>query len=81
MYIEYQGHWTHGGHAYTGSEEDQKLLMKWESKSNKSPLYKKAKHIWTVLDVHKRSIAKENHLNWIEFFNLDQFFEWYNSLS
>lgn len=81
LYMEYQGHWTHGGHAYTGSEEDEKLLMRWESKSNESPLYRKAKYIWTISDVYKRNIAKEKRLNWVEFFNLDQFFEWYNSLS
>ena len=35
---------------------------------------------WTVKDVEKRTLAKINHLNFKEFFNLKQFYSWFNSL-
>ena len=28
----------------------------------------------------KRETARKNNLNWIEFFNMKQFMEWYDSL-
>ena len=48
----------------------------WESKDKKQ--YKRAIKTWTVKDVEKRNIAKKNKLNYLEFFNIDEFMEWYN---
>ena len=39
-------------------------------------MYINAIEVFTKLDVKKRNWAKENNLNWIEFFNLNQFIEW-----
>ena len=32
---------------------------------------------WAFMDIVKRKIAKINKLNWIEFFNIEEFNEWY----
>ena len=39
--------------------------------------YENAIHVWTISDPLKRKIAKENNLNWLEFFTIDQFMTWY----
>lgn len=77
LYIEYQGHWSHGGCAFDKNNlEHLKKLEKWENKNNK--FYKNAIKTWTKRDPLKRETARKNNLNWIEFFTMDQFMEWYN---
>ena len=34
---------------------------------------------WSVLDVKKRNIAKNNNLNFIEFWNISEFNDWINN--
>lgn len=77
-YIEYQGFWTHGREPYIGTSEQQEKIKLWESKN--TPQYDKAIVDWTEKDVLKRETAKQNHLNWLEFFNVKQFEEWFNNL-
>lgn len=74
-YIEYNGFWTHGGEPYMGSEKQQEKLKLWESKNK--PQYNKAINDWTVRDILKRKTAKNNNLNYLEFFNINQFNEWF----
>ena len=69
LYVEIQGTWTHGSSPFTGSEEDLLLLEKWKSKG--TDFYKSAIETWTVRDVRKRAIAKENGLNYLEIFSCD----------
>ena len=38
--------------------------------------YDNAISTWTIRDVNKRKIAKENKLNWIEFFSILELNEW-----
>ena len=77
-YIEYQGHWTHGKglchcpYDYNNKEHIQ-LVKLWEEKKFIKPLY-----VWTILDPLKRKTAKENNLNWLEFFTVDDFIKWFN---
>lgn len=69
MFIEYQGTWTHGKHAYNKeSEEDKILLEKWKCKNTK--YYINAIQTWTIRDVYKRNIAKQNNLNYVEFWSI-----------
>lgn len=75
-YIEYQGFWTHGKEPYIGNDKQNEKLKLWESKD--TPQYKKAIKDWTIRDVLKRKTAKDNGLNWIEFFNINEFMEWFN---
>ena len=69
LYVEIQGTWTHGGKPFTDSEEDKILLEKWKSKE--TDFYKNAIETWTVRDVKKRAIAKENRLNYLEIFSCE----------
>lgn len=88
LYIEYQGTWSHGKEPYDKNNIlHQKILKDWEdrlknkiSKNILNSRYKDAIRVWTIRDPLKRQIAKENGLNWIEFFNMDQFMEWYNQI-
>lgn len=38
--------------------------------------YNNAITTWTIRDVNKRNIAKNNNLNWIEFWNIDELKKW-----
>lgn len=80
LFIEYQGHWSHGFKPFEGTEEDLKLIEKWKSRIKPKNSYAGAIEVWTVRDVKKRNWAKEHNLNWIEFFNFDEFMSWYNTL-
>lgn len=78
LYIEYQGTWTHGLHPFNeNNKEDIDKLNLWKSK--KSKYYDNAINTWTIRDVNKRYIVKQNNLNWIEFFNLEDFKKWLNN--
>lgn len=80
LYIEYQGHWNHGKHAFNKDDKDDlKKLKNWKDNLLKHPTYKTAINVWTIRDPLKRETAKHNQLNWIEFFNMDQFLNWYNT--
>ena len=81
LYVEFQGHWTHGFKPFEGTEEDLAELDKWKQKALTSKFYRNAIDVWTELDVKKRQLARKNELNWIEFFNMDQFNEWYNTFN
>lgn len=86
-YIEYQGYWSHGkigtkvlGPYNHNNSEHQQVLNKWKEKSNKHSKYKRAITVWTVSDPLKRKTAKDNGLNWLEFWTIDEFMQWYNSI-
>lgn len=79
LFIEYQGFWSHGFKPFEGTKEDLIQLEKWKSKEN-NPIYKGAIQVWTIRDPLKRKTARENGLNWIEFFDMDQFMSWYNTI-
>ena len=79
LYIEFQGNWTHGKQPYDANDTRcQEKLEKWKSKNKK--YYENAIYTWTDLDARKRKIAKENNLNWLEFFTLEEFDEWFVSI-
>ena len=78
LYIEYQGLWTHGLKPFEGTGSDLQKVELW--KNRKTKYYKMAIDTWTRRDVKKRKVAKENNLNWLEFFNMQQFMEWFDKL-
>ena len=80
MDIEYQGSWTHGKKPFESSKSDLQKLSKWKNNSIHSKYYEVAIHTWTIRDVNKRTIAKENKLNWIEFFTMKDFLSWFDCL-
>ena len=70
LYIEIQGSWMHGYHPFDNTNiVDIELLNKWKEKSKTNTQYKSAITVWTISDVEKRNIAKENKLNFLELFS------------
>ena len=87
LYIEYQGYWKHGKEPYIGTDEQKEIVKLWEEKSKEINYKNENKNsflsaisIWTISDTLKRETAKKNNLNWIEFFNMKQFMDWYNKI-
>lgn len=64
--------WTHGKHPFDNSDkEDLALLEEMQEKAKTSKFYQKASYIWSIDDVEKRKIAKENNLNYLEVFSVN----------
>ena len=79
LYVEYNGSQYHHNHPFDkNNKDDIKELHILQEKSNNSLRHKQGKksqydtmiYVWTDLDVRKRNIAKQNNLNFIEFWNL-----------
>lgn len=78
IFIEYQGTWTHGFHAFNKHDSnDLETVEYWKSKN--TPYYDAAIKNWTIADVLKRETAKKNNLNYLEFFTLSEFEEWFEA--
>lgn len=80
IYIEIQGHWTHGKKPYLGTEKDIKKLEIWKKKARTSIFYQQAIRVWTETDVEKRKVAKLKNLKWFEFFTMEEFEKWYTQM-
>jgi len=66
LFIELNKHWTHGFRPFIESDDFcQNQLEIWQEKAKTSQFYKNAIYTWTVLDVKKQQIAKQNNLNYI----------------
>lgn len=64
-FIELNLHWTHGFQPYDENNEFCKLQLKeWQEKAKTSQFYAEAIKTWTVRDVEKLKIAKQNKLNY-----------------
>ena len=60
----------HGNHPFDeNNQEDIDKLNYWKEKNTK--FYSCACNIWTIRDVNKRNIAKQNNLNYLEIFSCD----------
>lgn len=66
MYIELNAHWSHGHHWYTDS--DKLVIDDWQQKSK---YYRNAAQTFSVRDVKKREIARQNSLNYLVFWESD----------
>ena len=74
VYIEYQGTWTHGGHPYNPNDHNDVVQAeKWKTKG--TDYYTSAYNTWTVMDPHKREIAKQNNLRWYECWTENECYE------
>lgn len=88
LFIEYQGYQGHGKHPYDPyNHEDVALVNQWLDKSRElnhkgeyKAQYLTYQYVWTVSDVQKRRCAKENNLNWKEFFNMKEFLAWFEQI-
>ena len=78
LYIECNYSWLHGFHPFNeNNKEDINKLNKW--KKHNTTFYNSAIKVWTISDIKKRNTAKENKLNWIEFFNINELEKWLNN--
>lgn len=78
LYIELNSHWTHGPHPFdSNSIEDNNLLNYWKSKNNQ--FYNNAIKTWVINDVKKRNKAKENNLNFLEFWSKNDLYDYFNN--
>ena len=76
MFIECNFHWTHGGHPFDPSSiKDQVKLERWKAKQTK--YYNNAINVWTKRDVEKRNKAKEENLDYKEFWSLKELKEFF----
>lgn len=79
LFMECNFHWTHGNEPFNENNiQHQKILQKWKEKTIISKFYQNAVDVWTIKDPLKRQTAKDNNLNWIEFFTFKEFENWYN---
>lgn len=63
LFIEYNGHWTHGEHTFNkNNKHDNELLENWKIKAEFSNFYKNAIETWSIRDVKKVDNAKQNNL-------------------
>lgn len=80
LYIEYQGYGGgHNNRPFLNTIEDLKELehhMKLAENGNS--MSQRIVRTWYMKDPEKRKIAKDNKLNWMEFFNMKQFMEWFD---
>ena len=86
-YIEYQGYWHHGKYSNIilgpydeNNEEHKRILQQWKKKAEVSKYYQIAIKVWTISDPLKRKTAKENNLNWLEFFTMKVFMVWHEKI-
>ena len=80
LYIEYNGSWTHGGCLFEDNDFCNTQLTIWKEKAKTSNYYSNAITTWTIRDVNKYNIAQQNNLNWLCFYNLEQFNDWITQL-
>lgn len=80
IFIELNGTWFHGPHAFdSGNDDDMELLRVWESKAEDGhPAYRDAIKIWTIVDPIKYQTAENNGLNYFVFWDNDltDFHDW-----
>ena len=79
LYIEFNYHWTHGGKLFDSNNIDDINKVKlWQSKNTK--FYNNAINTWTIRDIEKYNIAKQNNLNYFIFYNENDFINWFNNM-
>ena len=81
LFIEINNHWTHGGHLFNDkNQEDINKVNKWTKLAETSKFYKLAKYVWTKSDIKKNHIAKQNNLNYISLYSLNDINNFLNNL-
>ena len=87
LFIELNFHWTHGFHPYNPDDpKDLEVVASWKAKSTEvnfknstKKYYEIALETWTVRDTCKRKLARKNNLNYLEFFNKNEFLDWFDN--
>lgn len=71
LFIELNGFFTHQDEPYDENNSKHQKLVE-QLKSDDSKWAKSILYTWTILDVKKRTIAKENNLNFLEIYPYEQ---------
>ena len=87
LYIECQYGQFHRGRPYLGTEQDLKDIELLKEKANEIHIktgknknrYDIEIETWVIRDVNKRNVVKENKLNYIEFWNINELKWWLNN--
>ena len=65
LFIELNRHWSHGEKPFDPEDKEcQEKLALWQEKAKQSQFYQNAIQTWTIRDVEKAKVAKENNLNY-----------------
>ena len=81
LYIEYNGYWTHGYHKFDiNNLNDLTTLEIWKKQAETKKQYQNAIDTWTKRDINKFIIAEQNNLNYLVFYNLTEFYSWFNDI-
>lgn len=75
LFIECQYGWQHGNHPFDNNNQDDLNRLEM-MKSKNTRYYNNVIKNWIIRDVHKRNIAKENKLNYLEFWNIKELKIW-----
>lgn len=80
VFVEINGFWTHGGHWFDeNNTDDIKILNKWIEQLKHHTMYEAAIRQWTQSDVLKRQTAKQNKLNYVVLWNMQDIQDWTDS--
>ena len=63
LFIELNLQWSHGGHLFSNSVEDSRILDYWKKKAKTSKFYENAIDVWTRRDPEKYKYIVKNKLN------------------
>lgn len=88
LFIEINFDPSHGKEHFDSKNfEHLKIIDEWTQKSkyytlkyNKRSRYDNFIEVWTKRDVRKFQFAKQNNLNYLTFYNWQQFYEWFSQL-
>lgn len=83
LYIEYQGSHYHGRCIFDPNNpehQDRLRQLKIKNQNRSNSIYKNMIKCWSIRDPLKRKTAKENNLNWIEFFKYKEAIEYFKKL-
>lgn len=79
LYIEYNGHFTHGKEPFDKNNiEHLRILNKWKQKN--TGYYQSAIETWTIKDVQKFKTFQKHNLNYKIFYTVDEFNQWYKTI-
>lgn len=82
LFIQCNFHWTHGGKPFDSNDQDCiQQLKNWQEKAIKSKYHSIAIQTWTIRDVKKLNIAKQNNLKYLLLYTNDILLEEVQRLS
>ena len=80
IFVEINGYWMHNDHWFNeNSIEDLNTLKMWKKKAKTSTRMQAAINVWTKLDIEKRNCAKNNKLNYVVLWTIEDIQKWIDS--